>query len=124
LSPNFTQKVLNKPQHNMDLTSIEKHPVKLELLPHLIDRVAREEPQKTWAVRPRVSSDLSQGFEDITYAAAANAINRAAWFFKEHLGKPQPGTFPVVSYTGAADLRYCLLPIALVKCGYQVKFKA
>ncbi|KAK5079536.1 hypothetical protein LTR70_009372 [Exophiala xenobiotica] len=104
----------------MDLTGLDKHPVKLELLPHLVDRIAREQPQKTWLVCPRVSSDPSQGFDDICYAAAANAINHTAWFFEQALGKPQPGKFPVVSYTGTADLRYCLLPIALVKCGYQI----
>ncbi|KAK5943746.1 hypothetical protein PMZ80_004755 [Knufia obscura] len=104
----------------MDLTGLDKHPVKLELLPHLLDRVAQEQPQKAWAVRPKVSSDPSQGFEEITYAAAANAVNRAAWFFEEALGKAQPETFPLVSYMGTADLAYFLLPIALVKCGYQV----
>jgi len=71
-------------------------------------------------VHPKVSSGLSQGFEEISYAAAAIAVNRTAWFFEESLGKPQSETFPVVSYVGPADLRYLLLPLALVECGYQV----
>jgi acyl-CoA synthetase (AMP-forming)/AMP-acid ligase II len=87
------------------------------LIPNIIDERAESDPTKAFASIPR-SKDLGDGFVDITYALIANAINRASWWLSHSMGNTE--TSEVFAYLGPNDLRYPILLVATMKCGYQV----
>ena len=87
------------------------------LIPQLIDERAKVNPQgSVWSV-PK-SSNLADGFRDISYGQVARAINKAAWWIDEHIGKST--TFEKLAYIGTSDLRYSILTIAAQKTGHTV----
>src|SRR4051812_32218320 len=88
------------------------------LLPITIDAIALSDPEKTWASIPK-SSNLSDGFRDISFGMFANAINRLAWFIEEKLGRSE--TFATVMYMGVPDIRHFMVIIAAMKTGYKVR---
>ncbi|KAK5257551.1 hypothetical protein LTR16_000330, partial [Cryomyces antarcticus] len=98
----------------MDMPGFSSH---ARILPLIVDKYAREQPNKPWASVQK-STNPSNGFQDVTYAAFADAINRAAWFVDSTLGKCQDGIFDTVSYMGKPDLRYFIMLVALIKTGY------
>lgn len=63
----------------MDLSSIEQGPTKFRLIASEIDRIAKETPERVWAVVPKNYANLDEGFEDITFSQFAAAVDRAAW---------------------------------------------
>lgn len=79
------------------------------LQPVVIDTRARDEPDKPWASLPIDDYDLSKGFEDISYATFANAINKMAWFIEENIGKSS--TFETIAYLGISDIRYHIIEV-------------
>lgn len=94
------------------------------LLPATIDLLARDEPSRVWCSLPRDDWDLSLGYEDITYAVFANAINRLARFATSTLGSPSPSSFPTIAYLGVPDIRYHMVQMALCKAGYKTLFSS
>ncbi|KUI55865.1 Acyl-CoA synthetase family member 2, mitochondrial [Cytospora mali] len=92
------------------------------LLPAVVDQLARDEPDRAWCSLPRDDYDLSQGFEDISYARFANAINKLAWFIEESIGKST--TFETVAYLGISDVRYHMIQLAVCKTGHKVLFSS
>ncbi|KAI8634247.1 acetyl-CoA synthetase-like protein [Xylariaceae sp. FL1651] len=91
------------------------------LVPHIIDDVARDDPQREILLSPR-SSDPKDGWAVTTYGDYANAINRCAQDIVDKYGKATEGKFPTIAYIGPQDARYVVLLIATVKAGYQVLF--
>lgn len=88
------------------------------LLPVAIDDKAEKTPQSVWCSLPYDDSDLSKGYEDITYATFANAINQMAWFIEQRF---QPSkTFDTFAYIGLPDITYMFVQIAAAKTGYKV----
>lgn len=63
----------------MDIPDESTRRDQMRVVPLIIDQYARDQPSKSWASVPK-SSDLADGFRDISYATFANAINRAAWY--------------------------------------------
>jgi acyl-CoA synthetase (AMP-forming)/AMP-acid ligase II len=92
-------------------------PFGFRLLPHVIDERANTNHERPFASVPK-SLKIEDGFEDISYRALSNAINRCAHWLVQTMGRP-PGT-EVVAYIAAPDLRYQILAIAAVKVGYVV----
>ena len=90
------------------------------LFPTLIDEYALLDPKKTFAAIPR-SSDLHDGFIDISYHQLARAINRCSWWLESKLGKTV--NFETVGYLGVLDLRYTILMFGCVKVGYKVRIQ-
>lgn len=88
-----------------------------DLLPHVVDRLARERPNAKygeWATESNVVT--------ITYAQLANAINGLAGWLVEQLGPGRYGTHPdVLTYVGPNDVRYSALVLAAIKTGYVVR---
>ncbi|KAH8205428.1 hypothetical protein TruAng_000334 [Truncatella angustata] len=72
------------------------------LLPCIIDEVAQSEPSRAWASLPVDDYDLSQGFEDITYAAFANGINKLAHCIVSAFGRST--SFETIAYLGTPDI--------------------
>lgn len=89
--------------------------LKVELLPDVIDRRGRENPDSVFCAVP-CGLEVKDGFRDVTFFEFANAINRASWFLEKCLGKST--NFDVLCYLGPSDLRYSILAIAAVKTGH------
>lgn len=92
------------------------------ILVSLVDDLAASEPDGIWAAIP-LDADLSRGFRDLTWRAAANAVDRLAWWLHETLGG-QSRSFETVGYIGAADVRYYLLVLAANKTGHKMMFSS
>lgn len=87
------------------------------LIPQIIDAYAEYEPQRIWGTQAR-SDNISDGFNDITFKQLAHCVNHLAWLMHDQVGAST--NFEAISYIGSADLRYCMVAWAAVKCGYQV----
>ena len=89
------------------------------LIPTIIDNHAKYHPDKIYAHIPEDPEILSKGFQKVTYAMLANAINKAARWLEDQLG-PSDGTFETAAYVGPKDLVYPILVVAAMKCGRKV----
>ncbi|KAF2095550.1 acetyl-CoA synthetase-like protein [Rhizodiscina lignyota] len=89
------------------------------LLPHVLDELADEQPHRVLYEVP-VKNDVTVPFAKITTRQFADAVNRAAWWFEETLGRADE--FPTVGYLGPGDLRYFILVIASIKAGYKILY--
>lgn len=89
-----------------------------DLLPHIVDRLARETPDVQYAEWVTAS-----GVVAITYGQLANIINGLACWLVEQLGGPGDyGPNPeVLTYVGTNDIRYSALVLAAAKAGYVVR---
>ncbi|KAK5630099.1 hypothetical protein RRF57_005814 [Xylaria bambusicola] len=92
------------------------------LLPVEIDEIARNDPRRPWASIPIDDNELSRGYEDISYEALANAINKLAWIIDSAVG--QSTSFETMAYLGITDLRYHMMQMAACKTGHQVLFSS
>ncbi|KAH8886201.1 acetyl-CoA synthetase-like protein [Thozetella sp. PMI_491] len=92
------------------------------LLPATIDEIATHSPHRIWASLPYDDADLSKGYEDITYARFAGAINRLSWTITNAIG--QSSAFETIAYYGAGDVRYFMMQMAAAKAGYKVLFSS
>ncbi|GJC82972.1 non-canonical non-ribosomal peptide synthetase FUB8 [Colletotrichum liriopes] len=88
------------------------------LIPQVIDETARSEPNKEFFSVPR-SSDPRDGWKPITFKQIANAVNRIAHRIIDKRGKPEPGSFPTLTYIGPNDARYMIITVACIKAGYK-----
>lgn len=92
-------------------------PVGRRLIPHAIDDIARDQPERVWAMIPAKSG---KGWQDITFAMLANGANQMAWFMKEKLDLPFDDSFPTVCYIGKPDFRYHMIEVAAMKTKCKV----
>lgn len=91
------------------------------LLIPLIDEYADKDPNRVWACIPIDDNDVSKGFQDITYAALANAVNHAVVWLKQNL-PPATKPFETIAYLGPKDISYPILAVAVAKIGRKVSF--
>lgn len=87
-------------------------------LPTAIDNIAREDPTRIWASLPVDDWDLTQGFEDISYARLARAINKVAHAIDAAFGHAP--SLQTLAYVGIPDVRYQIVQVAAVKAGYKI----
>lgn len=88
-----------------------------ELLPNVVDRLARERPDAEYAEWVTATSVVR-----ITYRQLANIINGLSWWLVEQLGPgPHGPRRDVLAYVGPNDVRYGALALAAVKAGYVVR---
>ena len=87
------------------------------LLPQVVDELATTNPGRVYATYQR-SSDISEGFRDVTMGELASAVNKAAFWLMEVVGRST--TFETIAYVGPSDLRYAIMLLAAIKCGYKV----
>lgn len=88
-------------------------------LPHiLVDEIAADAPGRVlWSIAK--TDRMEDGFRDINYKEAANAINRCAHWLQKSLGPEGPRVF---CYLGPLDIRYLILVLAAPKAGHIVRF--
>lgn len=63
----------------------------------IVDEMARDEPDRIVYSLP-LTSNVADGFHDITALELANAVNRTAWWLESKVGKGS--SFPTVGYIG------------------------
>lgn len=90
-----------------------------DLLPHIVDRRAREQPNQPYGLWPVAQASYESGFRTITYAQLANIINGLARWIVKHVG-PAGASQPVLTYVGPNDVRLTAMILASVKAGYVV----
>ncbi len=87
------------------------------LLPTVIDQLAWSDPLRIFTA-VSATSDVRDGFIDVTYSQIGRAIDRCAWWIKDNLGTSS--NFQTITYMGPADLVYAILILSCVKTGYRV----
>lgn len=89
-----------------------------ELLPNVVDHLAKVSPSAPYALYPNSPTTYDDGYRTVTYKDFANAINGFAWWLKETLGPAR--NFDILAYFGPNDVRYTALCLGAVKAGYVV----
>ncbi|KAI1762801.1 acetyl-CoA synthetase-like protein [Hypoxylon sp. FL1150] len=88
------------------------------LPPALLDEIAAQDPERVLYSIAK-TAETQNGFQDISYKKAANAVNRCAHWLKQKLGTDKPRVF---CYLGPLDLRYIILTMAAPKAGHIAFF--
>ena len=88
------------------------------LLPQVVDELAQSNPNRIYASIP-LSSDLTHGFRDVTMLQMSQAVSKCAYWLEHTIGRST--TFETLAYIGLSDLRYAIVFLAAVKCGYKVR---
>lgn len=91
---------------------------KKQLLPNIIDGMAKTRPEAVYAEIPRSLTSYDAGFRKITYRDLANAINGVAWLLEKLLGRAKE--HETLAYIGPNDLGYIFMVLGAVKAGYKV----
>jgi hypothetical protein len=91
---------------------------KKQLLPHIVDGMARSRPEAVYAEYPRNPDTYAEGFTKLTYGAFANVINGLAWSLEDRLGRGDD--FETLVYFGPNDFRQNAMVLAACKAGYKV----
>ena len=99
------------------LTTSQQSTYGKRLLPQVLDEISNFTPDRLYAAIPR-SSDLSQGFRDITFAEMAQCANMLAFWLHGSFGPSN--NFETICYIGIPDIRSAAFFVAAVKCGYKV----
>ena len=97
----------------------QQTPYGRRLLPCVLDDEAQANPLRVFAAIAR-STELSQGFQDISFRQVANAVNATAYKLQAVFGSQLDHEFETLTYIGTPDLRYNVVFYAAVKCGYKV----
>ena len=92
-------------------------PVGHRLLPQVVDQLALQDPDRTYASYA-VSQDLVDGFIDVSMKCLSNAINKMAHWIDHSLGRSD--SFTTLCYVGITDIRYTIVFLATIKCGWTV----
>lgn len=83
----------------------------------VVDETAQDRPDLPYAYVP-VAADVKEGFQAITFHDIATATNHLAAWIHQTLGPSS--SFETLAYMGIGDLRYVVVFLAAVKCGYKV----
>lgn len=89
-----------------------------DLLPNMVDRLARENPDAVYGLWPVAPTSYDAGFRAVTYSQLANVINGLAKLLVQSLGPGQDGE--ALIYVGPNDVRLTALVLASIKAGYMV----
>ncbi|KAL8666376.1 MAG: hypothetical protein Q9168_007491 [Polycauliona sp. 1 TL-2023] len=87
------------------------------LLPNVLDDLAVNHPERIYTAFPKTTNP-KEGFRYVTMAQTALAVNHMAWWLHETIGTSS--SFETVAYLGVPDIRYAIIFLAAVKCGYKV----
>lgn len=85
-------------------------------LPNMFDAKAKEPSARPYAYVLKTPNP-ADGFDKVTYAMIANAVNRASWWLVNEVALAEGEVF---GYMGLSDLRYLILSLASAKTGRRV----
>ncbi|KAJ5153496.1 uncharacterized protein N7482_009974 [Penicillium canariense] len=89
------------------------------LLPHAVDNLAATSPCALFCVHPN-SSDISEGWQCVTFKSLARAADYLAWWIDNKIG--QSKSLEPLTYIGANDIRYAIFILACLKTGHVAFF--
>lgn len=84
------------------------------LIPCAIDEAAQLQPTNPFASIP-ITTDIRDGFRDVSFGEMGNAINQATAWLEENTCQSEP-----LAYLAPSDLRHIILAVAAVKVGCNV----
>lgn len=87
------------------------------LLPHAVENLAEASPGAIFCVHP-ISSDISDGWQSVTFRILARAANNLAWWIENNIG--QSKSLEVLAYIGPNDIRYAIFILACLKTRHVV----
>lgn len=90
---------------------------KYELLPAIIDQLARDEPDALWGEYPASTRTLDEGYKQLSYKQFANAVNGVAHQIETTLGK-RDAEEPL-AFLAANDPRCAIALVAAMKAGFH-----
>ncbi|KAI0532164.1 hypothetical protein GGR58DRAFT_491137 [Xylaria digitata] len=99
------------------MTAIRRPDYGKRLMPVVLDELAKTDPSRLYAAIPK-STDVKDGFRDITAADVARCVNFMALWIEQKLGRSS--SFETISFIGIPDLRGAVIFQAAVKCGYKL----
>lgn len=86
----------------------------------IIDKIALSEPRKLYCIQP-VSSDISDGWREISFSLLSHSVNRMAVWIQENVAVSNgPET---LAYIGANDIRYVAFILACMRLRHTVRFR-
>ncbi|GMG25989.1 unnamed protein product [Aspergillus oryzae] len=85
------------------------------LMCRVVDELAESKPEQLFCVQP-ISSDLSQGWRNVSMRDLAGAVDYTARWIEMAMGKGFD--FQPLAYIGANDIRYVVFYLACMKTGY------
>jgi acyl-CoA synthetase (AMP-forming)/AMP-acid ligase II len=88
------------------------------LMPVVVDEISKQQPDLVFGTVP-LTTNISDGFRDVTFSDIASATNFLATWIDKTLGRSS--SFETIAYMGLGDLRYVVVFLAAVKCGYKVR---
>lgn len=86
------------------------------LLSQVFDKTSKSSPRRLYATIS--CSDPQFRLVDVTFAEMANGVNFLAHWLENLLGIGN--SLQTICYIGIADLRYAIMFLAGMKCGYKV----
>lgn len=87
------------------------------LIPQIVDGLANTDPNRIYASFP-LSTNVSDGFRDVTFRELAQAADAASWWLERKIGRSDASE--TLAYMGLSDIRYTVVFLAAVKCGFKV----
>lgn len=92
-------------------------PAVRELTPTIVDRLAREQPDKIYLSVAKDARGVE--YEDINFRSFARAVNRCAWWIQDRIGDTKD-VRPIFAMLPPQDIRHGVLVLAAVKTGNVV----
>jgi hypothetical protein len=88
------------------------------LLHQTLDHLSKVSPNRLYASIPK-TSDLAEGFRDITFQDMARCSDFVATLIEANIGRST--SFKTACFIGIPDLRSVAVFFGAVKCGYKVR---
>lgn len=90
------------------------------LVPQVLDELATTDPQRVYAAIPK-TSDVKDGYRDITVADLARCVNFMAKWIENKFGRSD--SFETITYVGLSDLKGIVTLLASIKTGYKASLR-
>ncbi|GAB7350310.1 hypothetical protein MBLNU459_g0944t1 [Dothideomycetes sp. NU459] len=92
---------------------------RVRVLPNVIDQIAKDSPEQTWAYIPRSNDNLQDGYKVITFRQLSQSVNKMARWMDKTLGKSN--SRETIAYMDRAnDIRYVFTIVAAMKTGHPI----
>lgn len=88
------------------------------LMPHVIDYLGQNHPDKVFCTMPKNASTVADGYCNLTFSNIAHIVNYTAWWITTTYGRSD--NHDTIAFIGANDVRYLAIIIACNKTGYKV----
>lgn len=111
--------VLNLPtrtHHKMGSLGPEKR-----TLLQAMDALTAQDPARLYCIQPK-SSDISQGWKNISFADMQGAVNHTVSWIQENCTASTGNQPQVLAYMGANDVRYLAFTFACMRLRHTVSF--